>query len=258
MTTNARAREDGQTKDPVAAREVKKPGAEVTALFPAIGQIFDHACDEDLPEIGSFSTLDRLGHALLGRFTLGISPAALSLAFADWATHLALSPGKQQLLYQKALRKAMRYSLYLGRAASGQECEPCIEPLPQDRRFRSAAWQQPPFNWFYQGFLLNQQFWHVATSDVRGVTKHHEEVVTFTLRQMLDVVAPSNFIATNPELLQKTIAEGGQNLWRGAQLFLEDWQRAIAGKTAGWQRCICRRPGCRGDPRQGGLPQPPD
>ncbi|HSD60475.1 MAG TPA: poly-beta-hydroxybutyrate polymerase N-terminal domain-containing protein, partial [Burkholderiales bacterium] len=38
--------------------------------------------------------LDRMVHAWIGRLTYGISPAALALAGFDWATHLAMYPGK--------------------------------------------------------------------------------------------------------------------------------------------------------------------
>ena len=40
-----------------------------------------------------------------------------------------------------------------------------------------------------------------ATSGVRGVTRHHEAVASFTARQILDIFSPSNFLATNPDLL---------------------------------------------------------
>jgi len=40
---------------------------------------------------------------------------------------------------------------------------------------------------------MQQQWWHRATTDVRGVSRHHEDVVTFTTRQILDMMAPSNF-----------------------------------------------------------------
>jgi polyhydroxyalkanoate synthase len=172
---------------------------------------------------------DRSMHAILGRATRGVSPTSLLLAYADWLSHLALSPAKQAHLFQKALRKAYRLAMYLPRSASG-EAEPCIEPLEQDRRFNHPDWQRWPFNAIYQSFLLTQQWWHNATSEVRGVSHHHEEVVNFVARQLLDILSPSNFVLTNPEVLRKTVTSGGFNLVRGWFNWLDDWERLQAGK----------------------------
>jgi polyhydroxyalkanoate synthase len=166
----------------------------------------------------------------MGRLTLGVSPAALSLAYADWALHLALSPGKGQLLLEKAFRKAVRLVNYAAQSAADPACPPCIEPLPQDQRFRGEAWQRWPFNLIQQAFLLNQQWWHNATTGIGGVSKHHEQVVSFVARQWLDMLSPVNFIATNPELLETTVQEGGRNLLSGALNFLQDWERTVGGK----------------------------
>jgi poly[(R)-3-hydroxyalkanoate] polymerase subunit PhaC len=176
------------------------------------------------------SSIDRLLHATVGRATFGLSPAALALAYADWAVHLASSPGKQAHLVEKAVRKAVRFGLYAMRCATDPNTCPCIEPLPQDRRFHGPQWQRWPFNLFYQSFLLNQQWWHNATTGVRGVSPHHEQVVAFAARQALDVFSPSNCLATNPELLARTVKEGGQNLVRGAVNLVEDWERAVAAR----------------------------
>jgi polyhydroxyalkanoate synthase len=176
------------------------------------------------------AALDRMVHAQLGQLTAGISPAALQQAFADWALHLFLAPGKQAELVQKAQRKWVRYWLYAARSGRDPQTPPCIEPLPQDRRFRGPAWQAPPFNLIYQSFLLTQQWWHNATTGVRGVSRHHEAVVAFVARQLLDMVSPANFLATNPELLERTMSAGGANLHRGALNFVEDWERAVAGR----------------------------
>jgi polyhydroxyalkanoate synthase len=175
--------------------------------------------------------LDHSTRAMIARMTGGLAPAALSAMWADWAIHMASSPGKQGQLWEKALKKSARFRQYaLQCAMSGGAAPCCIEPLAQDRRFRHEAWQQPPFNLLYQGFLLNQQWWHNATTDVRGVTKAHERAAAFTARQVLDVFSPSNFPLTNPEVLEKTREEMGQNLVRGAQNLWEDWERAIAKK----------------------------
>jgi len=174
---------------------------------------------------------DRSLHAAVARFTLGLSPAALTYAYLHWATHLADQPGKRMQLVDKAMRKALRFSDHVARfALSGGKTEPCIEPLPQDKRFAAAEWQRFPYNFMYQGFLLQQQWWHNATTGVRGLSKRHERMVAFSARQLLDMMSPSNFLPTNPEILSHTLRNGGANLVRGWQNLVQDWERAVAGK----------------------------
>jgi polyhydroxyalkanoate synthase len=174
---------------------------------------------------------DRSLHAAIARFTAGLSPAALAHAYLDWATHLAFSPGKRLQLVDKAVRKSVRFANYVSRcAAQGREAPCCIEPLPQDKRFADEAWQSWPYNFIHQAFLLNQQWWHSATTGVRGVAKQHENIVEFASRQILDMFSPSNFILTNPELLRQTLSKGGMNLVSGLQNLVEDWERTIAGR----------------------------
>jgi polyhydroxyalkanoate synthase len=175
--------------------------------------------------------IDRSLNAAISRVTAGLSPAALAEASFDWAAHLATAPGKQSQLVEKAFRKAVRLAHHLSKQMIPNGCgaEPCIEPLPQDRRFAGDAWQTWPYNFIYQSFLLQQQWWHNATTGVRGVTAQHERVVEFASRQILDMFSPANFIATNPDVLDKTVNEGGMNLVRGFQNFIEDWERSVSG-----------------------------
>ena len=55
-------------------------------------------------------------------------------------------------------------------------------------------------------------------------------MVEYTSRQILDMVAPSNFPLTNPEILLQTIGTGGLNLAKGWQNLIEDAERAFSGK----------------------------
>jgi polyhydroxyalkanoate synthase subunit PhaC len=175
--------------------------------------------------------LDHAVHASLARFTGGLSPAALAEAYADWAVHLAISPGKQVELAAKAARKWVRFTRYASACAMrGGTCQACIEPLPQDRRFAGNEWQTWPYNLLYQAFLLQQQWWHNATTGINGVTKQHERVVEFVSRQILDMVSSSNFFATNPVVQRRTLETGGQNLVDGARYLLDDWERFIRNK----------------------------
>jgi polyhydroxyalkanoate synthase len=167
--------------------------------------------------------------AWLGRFTAHVSPAALALAWQDWASHLLLSPDKQAELATLAASNAGRWLGYAADAALARAQEP-VRPLAQDKRFSDPAWHAWPWNLVSQGFLLTQQWWHHATCGVRGVSPHHTDVVTFVARQMLDALAPSNFIATNPAAQQATVASGGLNLVRGAGRAWADLRRDLLGE----------------------------
>jgi polyhydroxyalkanoate synthase len=174
-------------------------------------------------------SLDQVFHANLARLTGGLSPTALLQAHLDWALHFALSPDKAIQLARKTARKWERFLRYCARLHVEPDQTLCIEPLPQDKRFEAPAWQSFPFNLISQGFLLTQQWWHNATTGVPGVGRHHEDIVTFTMRQLLDMVSPSNFALTNPEVLERTARDGGMNLVRGALNFWEDAGRRMSG-----------------------------
>ena len=178
--------------------------------------------------------LDRLFHSTLARLAGGLSPAAVGTAYADWAAHLALSPNKQLELGRRAVRQWQRWVWQAQKQAFSPEARPCIEPLPQDRRFAAEAWQQWPFNMIYQGFLLTQQWWHGATTGVGGVDPRHQAAVEFATRQLLDTVSPSNFMGTNPEVLNRIRSSGGGNLVAGLANLIEDVRSEMTGeKPAG-------------------------
>ncbi len=175
--------------------------------------------------------LDKGLKATVAKFTAGLSPIALAAAYSDWALHLASAPGKQLELLEKAGKKTGRLANYATHCATNPDTsDTCITPLPQDRRFNDDSWQKWPYNVMYQSFLLNQQWWHNATTGVEGVTQQHENVVEFAARQMLDVFSPSNYALTNPEVLIQTARQGGRNLYRGWQNYIEDVSRAQSGQ----------------------------
>ena len=174
--------------------------------------------------------LDRSIHALMARITMGISPASVFEAYADWLSHLAISPGRQSRLLEKAFNKQLRLYNYALCSSFLPQSEPCVKPLDNDPRFSHHSWQIWPYNIYQQNFLLTQQWWYKATTGVRGVSKHHENMVEFGVRQILDMFSPSNFWQTNPEVQMKTIEEGGTNLMRGFYNWLDDLNTLQAKK----------------------------
>ena len=151
------------------------------------------------------------------------------MAYADWLVHLAVSPAKHAELAGSAWRKALSWSHYATHNWRG-ECERCIEPLPQDKRFTPREWQESPLAAaLSQAFLLHERWWNEAATGVRGVSQHHEDLVAFTLRQFVDMWSPSNFVATNPQVLKETLASGGANLVNGWRNWSRDALAVLAG-----------------------------
>ena len=174
--------------------------------------------------------IDRLVHAWQGRFTLSISPSAVTLAFADWAMHLGNAPGKQAVLVDKAVRKLVRLMVYAGAAAIDRNTPPCIEPLAGDRRFAHPDWRLCPDTLYAQSRLLAQQWVHKATTEIPGLSQANARIVPFVARQFLDVAAPSNNPFTNPETLRTVVATGGMNFAYGIANWTEDALRMMTGR----------------------------
>ena len=187
------------------------------------------------PEVAR--TWDRLFNAAMAKSTAGLDPRVIHLAFLDWWVKLAWSPGTHARLTEKGLRKWARIGLFLAQGISDRELQSVIEPLPQDNRFRDPAWRQWPYKLISQTFLLTQQWWANATTGVPALSREHKDVVTFVTRQLLDMVSPSNFPWTNPEVTRATLRDGGANLVQGWRNFMDDWQRWLTGqKPAGTER----------------------
>lgn len=184
--------------------------------------------------------LDRAFHALLARFTGGISPVALSLAWLDWSAHLAAAPQRQTEMARNVLRDTGRLLEAVAHATSPEQ-KPwsVIQPQGRDRRFKDSQWETSPFNLLAQAFLLGERWWHDAAVGVRGVSRENEAVVELSVRQMLDMLAPSNFAVTNPEVLGKAFRSGGENFVFGWQNWCSDLMRLLsAARPAGDEQFV--------------------
>ncbi len=174
-----------------------------------------------IPAPTAASIFDRNLHAAEARFTGGLSPAALGLAWADWCIHLAGQPGRQAELCRQAASDATA----IWRQALGLPVEPVL-PEAGDRRFNGPGWQHGVAALAAQKFLRKERFWSDATSNIPGLSKANARIVGFLTRQMLDVVAPTNMPFLNPEVIAATQASGGENLRAGAANLAVDLRNA--------------------------------
>jgi len=161
--------------------------------------------------------LDRLLHASAAPLTRGLSPVSLSLAWADWAWHLAVSPGRQMELAALGAQLAadtLRHAGGDGSAAPAGDAD-------DDPRFRHEAWATYPFNVLRTGFRNSEAFWREAAR-VPGMTAHHAEMTQFFARQFLGMTAPANWLPTNPVVLRDAAESWGAHLAKGAMNWVSD------------------------------------
>jgi polyhydroxyalkanoate synthase subunit PhaC len=222
-------RRKGSPRPPTAkaAPSARRPDPAAHAAAPAADRPPAETFNTSLP---SLEDIDRMLRAAQAKATFGISPAAVAAARLDWLVHFAHSPAKWASLAHKAIEGWTRLSSFAAASVLGQASEPLTSPHEGDRRFGSEAWRRWPFNLFAQGFLLSEEWWNDAMTGVRGVAARHEEQVNFMTRQWLDRLAPSNFPWTNPDVIERTVAEHGMNLVRGAKYVIEDLQRQITNE----------------------------
>ncbi len=173
---------------------------------------------------------DREFRAQMAQMTAGLAPTAFTTAWADWATHLALSPAKRRELQRHAMLRANDTWMFVLRALAGAPVPPADGfNGDADRRFEAQAWSQFPFNVYARAYQNNLALMNEAVRDVSGVTDYHTQLMQFAVRMLLDASSPSNYLASNPELLALTQSEQGQNLVRGFQHVVEDIARTMKG-----------------------------
>ena len=220
-----------RAEQPVETEASVSPPA--SSVVPAVvaGQPTEAAVTAALPKAEPYP-VDRAFHAMAAQLTGGISPIAMSLAYLDWLSHLAVAPQRQMEIAREAVRDGSQIAQAVAHSSSAdQQPWSIIKPQPQDRRFARPEWESYPFNLLAQSFLLGEQWWRKATTGVRGVAPANEAIVEFSVRQVLDMLAPSNFAATNPEVLRKTFESGGENFVFGWQNWCSDLMRMLsAGK----------------------------
>lgn len=107
--------------------------------------------------------------------------------------------------------------------ASGEEAKPVAEPDKRDSRFSDPDWSaHPVFDFVKQAYLIGTRWAEDMVERADDLDPHTREKARFYVKQISGALSPSNFIATNPELLRETIQQNGENLVRGMKMLAED------------------------------------
>jgi polyhydroxyalkanoate synthase subunit PhaC len=123
-------------------------------------------------------------------------------------------------------RRYLELLRYLGLRALHGQADPVASPPKGDRRFRSEAWDEKLiFDLLRQAYLLTSNWLLDHIARMQDVSPDDRMRIAFYTRQFADALSPSNFVLTNPEVLDVTRREKGVNLLRGFRHLLEDLER---------------------------------
>ncbi len=99
-----------------------------------------------------------------------------------------------------------------------------------DHRFDAPEWNLPYFRYLKHAYLLNARFLQ-QLGELAEIEPHARRRLKFQLRQMADAMSPSNFAATNPEVIQLGAASGGKSFAQGMKLLSDDIARGHISMT---------------------------
>jgi len=109
------------------------------------------------------------------------------------------------------------------RRMAGEQVEPVAKADPRDRRFADPEWSSNQyFDFLKQAYLVTSHWADHIVSEAKGLDSHTKRKADFYVKQLVNAIAPSNFLFTNPELLRLTLASNAENLARGMKMLAED------------------------------------
>ncbi len=94
---------------------------------------------------------------------------------------------------------------------------------PADRRFANPLWSTNPwFNYIKQQYLMNAEAVRDAVAGIEGLDPRERRRLDYFSGQIIDMFSPANFLATNPEALQRAVETEGQSLISGLENLVRD------------------------------------
>ena len=119
--------------------------------------------------------------------------------------------------------KSLQHAMDAQQALSGGELVAPEDHTPKDRRFSNPLWETHPYyNYLKQQYMITSEAMEKTLSDVEGLDERDKQKLEFFTRQMLDMMSPTNYLATNPDAMERAIETEGQSLVDGLENLVRD------------------------------------
>ncbi|MFT7136021.1 MAG: polyhydroxyalkanoate synthase [Akkermansiaceae bacterium] len=119
--------------------------------------------------------------------------------------------------------KSVSHFVEAQKALAKGKLEAPADTTPKDRRFANPLWESHPyFNYVKQQYLINAETLHQAIADVSDLAPREKQRLEYFSRQIIDLMSPTNFLATNPDALERAVATEGESLIKGLENLISD------------------------------------
>ncbi|MBC2833973.1 PHA/PHB synthase family protein [Paragemmobacter straminiformis] len=119
--------------------------------------------------------------------------------------------------------KSLRHYVEAQQALASGELKAPEDNTPKDRRFANPLWETHPFfNYIKQQYLINAEAVSAAVGDLETLDEADRKRVEYFTKQIVDMFSPTNFLATNPDALEKAVATDGESLVKGLENLVHD------------------------------------
>ncbi|WP_339107833.1 class I poly(R)-hydroxyalkanoic acid synthase [Thioclava sp. GXIMD4216] len=121
---------------------------------------------------------------------------------------------------------AMSHYIQATHALATQGFRPPEDPGPEDKRFSNPLWTTHPyFNFVKQQYMIASRAIDEGTDALPGLADVDRKRLKYFTKQLVDMMAPTNFFATNPDALERAIETEGESLVRGLENLVHDVER---------------------------------
>ncbi|MEM9795563.1 MAG: class I poly(R)-hydroxyalkanoic acid synthase [Pseudomonadota bacterium] len=156
----------------------------------------------------------------------GPGPELYARAMAAYWAEMAANPAKlieKQVGYWGA---ALKHAVEAQTALASGKPVPPEDSQPEDRRFNSPLWTEHPwYNFLKQQYQISARAIRDTVHDLEGLDAVDKRRVEFFSQQIVDLFAPTNFLTTNPEAMQRAVETEGESLVKGLENLVRDIER---------------------------------
>lgn len=153
----------------------------------------------------------------------GPAPDMFMKAATAYLAEMMANPAKLVEHQVSYWGKTLKHYVEAQQVLAAGEMKAPADPGPKDRRFQNPLWETHPFfNYVKQQYQMNAEAITAAVGDMETLAPGDRQRVEYFTKQIVDMLSPTNFLATNPDALEKAVATDGQSLVQGLENLVRD------------------------------------